>query len=165
MRAPTPSGAAELAVPDKTAVLSKLDGLESRIRSLLINALGIRKRHFETLAGSYVFSAPMRMFENKYITLDKLSEKLDGSLKLSLERKKSDFGAAISKLEALSPLSVLSRGYAAVYSDQKNVVSSIGQLERGQSFNLEMSDGCVMATVNEITERKMKSGKGQKDKL
>jgi len=160
-RAPTPSGAAELAVPDGESLLSKLDAYKSRLDSLLLGALDTRKRHFTALAESYIFSQPLRMFENKYITLDKISEKLDISLKLSLERKKAGFTATVSKLEALSPLAVLTRGYAAVYSEDDKVISSVKETAPGRSVTLEMSDGYMKAAVTAISERKKKSGKQQ----
>lgn len=162
LRAPTPSAAAELAVPDRAELTAKFEALKGRMDALLKSRYDGAKRRFDTLSGSYIFKEPQRMLESRYITLDNISGRLLSTLKLTFEKKRSQYTSLLSKLESLSPLAVLSRGYSALYSPDGRVITSVSQISKGDDIRLELTDGTVSAAVENVekkTERKNKNGK------
>ena len=154
LRAPTPSAAAEIAVPDSEELLNVFGNYESMLKKLLIGDLELIKNRFERLSGSYVFSDPMRLFESKNLICDNLAVRLDNALTSGLESKKAIFRECVSKLETLNPLSVLKRGYAVVYDGGGSVISGVGSAAPGDAITVRVSNGSIEAEVRKITEFK-----------
>lgn len=146
LRAPTPSAAAELAVPDiveyNTFLLSQL----GRIKGIVSQRLEFGESRLKTLSSSSVLKSPERYFDIKFGELDRLTERLTDKYDDILKANGSKFSSLIAKLDALSPLSVLSRGYSITTKDNKSV-SSVKEISSGDDLVLLFNDGKVDVKV------------------
>lgn len=158
LRAPTPSGAAELAVPDMLSVRAEINSLSASASREIIKLLSDLKNRLNYSAERRVIRSPYGFIDEKRLRLDTLSDKLQGRYELNLASKKDKFGKLCEKLDALSPLSVLTRGYGAVYSETGNVLTSISEVNSGDNIRVRFKDGTVGATVNSVTKTKNEGG-------
>lgn len=151
LRAPTPSAAAELAVPDMGEVMAKIGQYESSIKSNLANSYNISLARFSGIINSYYFKNPIdALTERKSKSVDKLSERLKDLINLKNQEAESVFYATAAKLDGLSPLKVLTRGYAAVTDNDGLTVSSTKNLGEGDFLNLRLTDGKIECQVTKI---------------
>lgn len=147
LRAPTPSAAAELAVPDKSELLVKLINYTSLLKTLLENKLSTQKSKFNLLSGSVYFKKPIeQIIEKRYQEIDIISDRLLSAYKNVLNDYKTRMGSNFAKLDALSPLKVLSRGFAVAQKGGR-VVSSVNDLNSQDDFVLRLSDGSLNCKV------------------
>ena len=151
LRAPTPSGAAELAVPDAKAVLSQLDGALGDIKSELTKKLSLLRARLEYSENRRVIQSPYGFIDEKRQRLDLLSDRLTSKYSLGLAAKKEAYGRLCEKLDALSPLSVLTRGYGAVYSEKGEVLTSARDVSKGERISVRLKDGTVEAIADAVT--------------
>lgn len=149
-RAPTPSAAAEIAVPDKTELIAALDAAKQRMRRLVEAKILQEKRFLQQIASSAVFKTPERMFDGFRMRVGERERRMEQAVQKNLEAKRNQLLRASARLEALSPLSVLSRGYAAVSMNEKTVTRA-GTLQIGDRLTVRFADGSVDA---EVLERK-----------
>ncbi|NLW02435.1 MAG: exodeoxyribonuclease VII large subunit [Clostridiaceae bacterium] len=152
LRAPTPSAAAELVVPEKTVLKERLMMYEKSLTSSLLLKL---KRERERIAGLSSARSLTRPFER----VDTLRQQLDGKLRglaligrSQLERHRSALGSLAGRLDALSPLTVLSRGYAIVQKEDGSVVKSIRVMKPGDRITVRVADGRFGALFEEALE-------------
>ncbi len=146
-RAPTPSAAAEIAVPDKSDIARMLMNVSKRTRSILKSKTDSYRRVLNTLANSGKLKDPRVYFDQKRIYLGGLEERIDFSCKRIFEKKRASLNALAVNAKALNPLGVLKRGYAAVFSTDGKVISSASGLNIGDDINLKFADGVVTANV------------------
>ena len=151
LRAPTPSAAAELAVPDRRELLLLTSSLSDRLDSALSSKLNREKDRLNVLTSSSVLRLPEATFAQKRAVLDGLFKSLTASATAAISNERSRYAVLCGKLEVLSPLSVLSRGYALAQLDN-HVITSAKQVIKGDSINIRLSDGSIDATVTEIRE-------------
>ncbi len=151
-RAPTPSAAAELAVPDMAELLLQLKGSERRMHILMENRLIQEKRLLKQISQARVFSEPSRLLERFCVRTSECEVALERAMMQSLSEKRRQVAESAGKLEALSPLAVLARGYAAVSSEQKTV-SSVNDLNIDDPIDVRFADGSVRAVVRERMEK------------
>lgn len=156
VRAPTPSAAAEIAVPDREAVLREFLGLENRIRLLTEGKLRALKDRLARMESKRVISSPYGFIDEKRLMLANLYDKLEKRNALKLSAVKGDFAALAGKLNALSPLSVLTRGYSAVYGDTGEVLTSVASVKEGDTVKVVMKDGEITAQAKEIVSKERK---------
>ncbi len=147
-RAPTPSAAAELAVPDRTELLMQLSALCSRINGLITAHLRTKRQLFSALTGASVFSRPERTLDAYRMRLADRETRLEHIIDKYLERAKGELCARSSALEGLNPLAVLSRGYAAIAKDGKNVTKA-KEVETGDHMDIRFADGTIEAVAVE----------------
>lgn len=153
MRAPTPSGAAELAVPDISELREKLNTLYGEISGTVTRKLDALKEKISEIEKKRVISSPYGFIDERRRDLDAVTDRLESGSRLIISAKREKFMALSGKLNALSPLAVLTRGYGAVYSaDGKKVITEAGDVSVGDTLKLRMSDGEVYATATEITK-------------
>lgn len=152
-RAPTPSAAAELAVPDTDDLKRLLRGYEDRLGIAVNMHLSQRRDRVARLASSRVLTAPDRFVDDCRMRVGDLALRLDRAADHKLTRAKGDFARAAAQLDALNPLAILTRGYAVVRSGE-TPVRSVEELRVGTPVRLTLADGEAMATVTEIQERK-----------
>ncbi|MBE6649205.1 MAG: exodeoxyribonuclease VII large subunit [Ruminococcaceae bacterium] len=150
LRAPTPSAAAEIAVPDRSDILRMLSNVQKRTRSVLKSKTDSYRRILNSLAGSSQLKNPKNYFDQRRQYLISLEEKIDTSCKRIIEKKRSSLNTLSANAKALNPLGVLKRGYAAVFSEGGKVITSSDSLEKGDRVNLQFSDGTVQTTVDGI---------------
>ena len=146
-RAPTPSAAAELVVPDREGLLNALDERKHRLASLLEKRLREEKRALARISSANVFLHPERMLDPHRRYLVDLEEDMGRALESTLLQKKNLLSRGAARMESLSPLAVLSRGYAVATMDGKTV-QSVRDIQKGDSLSVRFSDGCVFATVD-----------------
>ena len=148
LRAATPSNAAELAVPDQQALLQGMDTVSSNLATLLLRQLKSAKTRLDMLSASPALQSPQSYLEQKMKTLDLLGNRLSAAYLQALERKKRNYAALTAKLDAMSPLKVLSRGYALAQTDDGDVLKSVEQVSAGEKIAVTLSDGIIRATVD-----------------
>ncbi len=147
MRAPTPSAAAELAVPDIKTVYGSLNVLEKRMNDSFSDRLGERFYRLEILSKRLESCSPMGKIGALRDKLLSAEKRLHGAYKLNLQEMNGRLAERAAAVENLSPLKTLSRGYSVVYKDGR-IVSSAGTLSAGDNISIRLSDGTVSATIN-----------------
>ncbi|WP_449536900.1 exodeoxyribonuclease VII large subunit [Ferdinandcohnia sp. Marseille-Q9671] len=198
LRAPTPTGAAELAVPHIAELSERLLVRHTRLLRALKEKLAQDTKRLDTLKKSYAFRFPKNLYDQKEQQLDRLVDRLgrEGAMviarkreefqKLSvrlqhnhpkekliqakqkqdlntkmlvkefsqiLKHKQFEFSSVVSKLEALSPLKIMERGYSLVYDDETRLVKSVNQVEQGNRIKVKLTDGQLDCEVIDIEER------------
>ena len=169
LRAPTPTAAGELAVPDINTIITYLDTARTRSYNALNNIISINSKKLDALKNSYILTKPMSMYEIKEQKLDTLLDNLNKSINLVLENSKTKLftlsnsyilnnpnmlykyqsqklNYVISKLEVLNPLNTLSRGYAIMKKDNR-VVSSLNDIEKNDIVTITLKDGNIESKV------------------
>ena len=169
LRAPTPTGAAEMAVPQKNEVISLINQINIRLNKALINKININKKHLEEIKKHYIFTNPISIYQAKEMSFDAILERLKYSLtnlihvkeknyqrvtssiviqnpEILFDKKKNKYINILSKLETLSPLKTLQRGYSITKKDNK-VITSIKNVKKGDNIKIEFNDGDIDAKV------------------
>ena len=149
-RAPTPSAAAELAVPERYELKRKLGNVTARLELLEGKKLELLRSTLERMKKSRALTDPRNFIDDKRMALGIAEDKLYNRITFLLERKKSALAGKTAKLDAMNPLSVLSRGYGAAFASDGTVIRSAAQGEKGSDISLMLSDGTVRATVCDI---------------
>ena len=152
LRAATPSNAAELAVPDQDALRQSLDAMNMAMANALQRQLKASRQHLRVLSASPALESPLVYVEQRRKNLKHLSHCLISAQNQMLLRHKQRFISCTSKLDAMSPLKVLSRGYAMAQNQSREVVRSVKQVSPGESIRVRLSDGLLQATVTETME-------------
>lgn len=152
MRAPTPSAAAELAVPDANELQYALSALKNRMFLNVSSGIADRRSRLEYLTSKGALKSPDEMLSNRSQRLDTAFSKMLSSYENRIGGKKVEFISAATALSKLDPMSVLMRGFAFV-SDRngKNVCSSQA-LAKGDKINVRFHDGSAVCEVKEITQ-------------
>lgn len=146
LRAPTPSAAAELAVPDIYEIKQKINICQNRLRSSLIKKVEIMKLRYEKCMTSRVFKDPLRNINDNYQKIDGYVKQLINSVNIKQNKEKTKYVELISKLDTLSPLKTLTRGYSIIEQENK-IVKSVKDLKTGDKINLKLVDGKKEAQV------------------
>ncbi len=150
LRAPTPSAAAEIAVPDRSDILRMLSNVSKRTKSVLKTKTDSYRRILNTLSNSAQLKNPKAYFDQKRIYLGSLEERMDISCKRIIEKKRASLNTLSANAKALNPLGVLKRGYAAVFSENGKVITSKESLKKGDTINLNFADGTVKSIVDAV---------------
>ena len=145
-RAPTPSAAAELAVPDMGEILRSLESARLGLQSLMQKRIAQERRFLGQLTASRVFTRSEQMLDNFRMQLDEKEADLNRAVGQTLSQKRQSITSVAGKLEALNPLSVLSRGYATV-SREGISITSVKQINENDTLDIQMADGSLTATV------------------
>ena len=152
LRAATPSNAAELAVPDQDALRQNLDAMSSAMASALSRQLKAARQHLNVLSQSPALRSPTGYIEQREKSLELLKNRLIAAQNQSITRKNQRYITAVSKLDAMSPLKVLTRGYSMAQTEAGEVLRSIRQVELGERVSVLLSDGKLSATVMDKKE-------------
>ena len=147
LRAATPSNAAELAVPDMNALQQNLDAMSGSMAAALARQLKASRQRLEMLANWPSMQKPTGYLEQKEKALELLKNRLVSAQTQMLNRERHRYVASVSKLDAMSPLKVLTRGYAYAQTEDGTVLKSVDQVEAGQQITVSLSDGRLSATV------------------
>ena len=152
LRAATPSNAAELAVPDRDALMENLDSMSAAMATALARQLKSARQHLDTLSKSPALRSPTGYLEQKEKSLELLKNRLISGENQIISRNNQRYIALTAKLDAMSPLKVLTRGYAMAQTDDGTVLRSVQQIQLGERVNIRVSDGTLSATVMEKKE-------------
>ncbi len=149
-RAPTPSAAAELAVPDKFELINKLDGERNRLLSSLKNAVHEQRNRLESIRNSLVFSQPERFLEEYEQRLDEYRYCLHDSVRRVIEGLEHRLEVQRERLRALGPVTTMERGYSVVLDIDGQIIDSVDGLSIDDLLEIKMKDGSVMTKVKEV---------------
>mgnify|MGYP001624034909 FL=1 len=146
LRAPTPSAAAELAVPDIYEIKQKINTYQNRLKMALTKKLEIMKLRYAKCMSSTVFKEPTRRINENYIKIDGYVKQLENLINKIKEKNKNKYIELVSKLDTLSPLKTLTRGYSIVEKEGK-VIKSVSELEIEDIISLRLQDGERQAKI------------------
>lgn len=149
LRAPTPSAAAELAVPDAREQKYYISSLKVALDNSIENNIKDKQYNLEQLTKTPVLKNPEKIIENCELYLDSLVSKINNSFKDIYTKHSSAFAMICSKLESLSPLKVLARGYSITKINDK-IITDVKDLSIGDSVSLQFANGSVNAEITEV---------------
>ena len=152
LRAATPSNAAELAVPDRDALAQSLDAMSGAMATALNRQLKAARQHLDVLSKSPALRSPTGYLEQKEKSLELLKNRLIASENQIISRNNQRYIALTAKLDAMSPLKVLTRGYSMAQAEDGSVLRSVSQVEPGERITISLSDGRLSATVMDKKE-------------
>lgn len=155
LRAATPSNAAELAVPDQDALRQALDSMSCAMATALQRQLKAAHQQLSMLAASPALQSPDVYLQQRGKNLELLRSRMLAAQNQSINRQRQQFLTYTAKLDALSPLKVLTRGYAMVQTGEGNVLRSVKQAEAGDSVHITLNDGSLSATVTHVKENEL----------
>ena len=147
LRAATPSNAAELAVPDQDALLQSLDSIQASMTAALQRQLRSARQHLNMLSASPALRSPTGYLEQKGKSLQLLDNRLSAAYGRLMDSKKRRYIELTAKLDAMSPLKVLTRGYAMAQTADGSLLRSTAQVSPGDAITVDLSDGRLHATV------------------
>ena len=159
LRAATPSNAAELAVPDQDALRQSLDAISAGMATALNRQLKAARQHLTVLSQSPALRSPTGYIEQRGKSLELLKNRLIVAQTRNITQKNQRYIAAVSKLDAMSPLKVLTRGYSMAQTEGGQVLRSVQQVELGERIRISLSDGSLSATVMEKRRKENESAK------
>jgi exodeoxyribonuclease VII large subunit len=157
LRAATPSNAAELAVPDQDALRQMLDSMASNMTAALEQRLYNARRHLKVLSDSPALQSPESYLQHRKKALQLLENRLIAAQLQQNGRKKQRFVELTAKLDVMSPLKVLTRGYSMVGKQDGQLIRSVSDIAVADSVHVTLSDGQFTATVEKIKERNYES--------
>lgn len=141
LRAPTPSAAAELAVPEIDEIYEKIWEYQKRYKIDLKKKIELMKLRYEKCIKSKAFSNPLQKINERYIKIDIINQKLYLNISQKLNKSKNDAISLITKLDTLSPLKTLTRGYCIATTNNGKVINSAKNIEQNDTINLIFKDG------------------------
>ena len=147
MRAPTPSAAAELAVPDTEDIKRRLENVNARNLATIQNNLSRARQKIDSISKTGVLSSPERLLDERKMNLLYNSERLQRRETELFSKEKVRFAGIAEKLGALNPLGIISRGYSAVTNESGEVVRSTEQISEGDVLRVRFSDGYAETKV------------------
>lgn len=169
LRAPTPTGAAEIAVPSKTDVINYINQLNLRSKKAIGTILELKKKRLDNIKSNYILNNPLDLYSAKIQKLDYLTESLIKNYKVIIDKEKiklnniktrplfsnplvildktkQRYTLLLSKLDTLSPLKTLERGYGIIKLNEK-AVTSIKDLNKDDLIDIELKDGSRKAII------------------
>lgn len=155
LRAATPSNGAELAVPDQDALRQQLDAMSDAMLTAITRQLKSARKHLDVLSSSGTLKGPTQYIKLRRNSLENLQGRLVYAQNENLNKKRQRFVSLTAKLDAMSPLKVLTRGYAMAERADGALIRSVSHVEKGSAVEVFVSDGTFCATVTDIKERKV----------
>lgn len=152
LRAATPSNAAELAVPDADSIRQNLDAMSQTLISSFAKQISSARKHLDVLSGSPVLRSPEQYFSDRRRALNYMTESVISSQIKKINVSKQAYISLTSKLDAMSPLKVLTRGYSMTHSQDGSIVRSINNLNTNDTVSITVCDGTIKAQITDIKE-------------
>ena len=152
VRAATPSNAAELVVPDQNALRQEMDALSSSMVSVLEQRLKAARQHLAMLSATPSLQYPDVYVKHRRSALDQYAQRLIHVENLNITHCRQRFTEQTAKLDAMSPLKVLTRGYALAQDDNGKILRSVGDVTPGDKLTVTLRDGTLTAITQQIKE-------------
>lgn len=146
LRAPTPSAAAELAVPNISDITLKLEAYNNRFKLALKKKVELMRLRYEKCMNSRVFKEPLQKINEKYILIDMKVKSMQNNIFNIYNKKKAEMVKHIAKIDALSPLKTLTRGYSIIQLNGK-VIKSVNQVKKDDEVDIRLVDGITKAKI------------------
>ena len=158
-RAPTPSAAAEIVAPDVSVIRQSLDGYSGRMNSLLLTKCERMQDKVRYCAENRMLSSPIEYVSEKERLLLQSKERFDMISKRFVEERSNTLTHLSARLNALSPLAVLNRGFTAVFDENGCVISSVNAVKEKDVLSLKFADGTASAQIISIGKEELEDGK------
>ena len=158
LRAATPSAAAELVVPNRGELLEKIKKLRERALHALVRTYREKAMAYKHLSETGIFTRPALIWEAKAQALDTANQKMTDAVEKKLQGYGSKLAILDAKLQAMSPLRILARGYTVTENADGQLIKSSAQLKTGEILVTRFKDGQVVSQVKEISQ-----GKGEEE--
>ena len=152
LRAPTPSAAAELAVPDCKILMDTLDKYQTLLYNYTLSTKTRLEQRLKTLENRIRLLSPQKLFEKRMETLKRLQISLSGEIKKIIDRRTTAYISAVDMLEALSPLKVLTRGYSITFLNGKPL-NNAADTTPGTMIETKLEHGRIISEVLKIDEQ------------
>jgi len=149
LRAPTPTAAAELAVPNIVDLKNYISNLNIRLNENIYKKVNYTRLVLDTFKNSFILKNPMIMYENKKQNLDILNDRINNIINNKMDRITVKLSNMIDKIELLNPLNVLKRGYSVVYKGEQ-VVSNSSLVKANDELKLKLHKGIIEVVVKEV---------------
>ena len=152
LRAPTPSAAAELAVPDKAELLNNLNFLLKHCNQAMVDILSKKRNELEYITSSVYLKNPLMLIRQKQMQFDSVTSRIRNSALLTLAEEKTRIAKAAAALDSLSPFKVLARGYSVVTNADGKIISASANLKKDDIINIKFSKGnaeCIVLSTGE----------------
>ena len=156
LRAATPSNAAELAVPDQLELRDAIGAKLALLRTLMTRRLRQERQKVDALARSRSLQDPLAYLNDRRLRLDYTQQRLAASAQNIVSRRRERFVHLAAKLDAMSPLRVLGRGYTLVQDQKNRVINSGKDISAGDTVTIGLADGTADAVIQEVSEWKKK---------
>ena len=150
LRAPTPSAAAELVYPQMSEIIAKLNMLKLRQNQAALNYINSKKQNLERLKASKLERIPLNMISNFRMNIDLKLKKSETKVKSALQENKIKCINLISRIDAMSPLKTLTRGYSVIENIDGKVINKKEDVKIGDELKLLVTDGNIITTVKEV---------------
>ncbi len=148
LRAPTPSAAAELAVPNIADLKYTIDTYNTKLKTALKRKVELMKMRYEKCMTNRVFKEPLQKVNEYYISIDNFIKSLTTSITNKLNKSKMSLSEKVTRLDALSPMKTIARGYSITEKDDK-IIKKAENLNIGDSISIRYIDGKVVANVTQ----------------
>ena len=152
LRAPTPTAAAELAVPNSVDIYNKINMYKNSLNNTINNKYKNLKLRYQKIKDSYILKNPLAIYQNKQLQLDFMQERANINISNYLNNKNIKFYNLIDKINLLNPMNTLKRGYTITKKDNK-VITSIKNLKLKDKIEVTFTDGSLVALLEEINEK------------
>ena len=152
LRAATPSNAAELVVPDRDALLQAVDSMSAAMATALKRQIQTSRRHLDMLAQSNCLQSPEAYLRQRSDALQSMRNRLVAAQEKIVHFHRQRFISHAAKLDAMSPLKVISRGYSLAQTDNGALLRSVRQVQPGDCITISLSDGKIDAAVSQVKE-------------
>mgnify|MGYP001007584158 CR=1 FL=1 len=152
VRAATPSNGAELVAPDKEELRKRLAQTQARMAAAVERQLSLSRQRLEALAGKRVLQSPINYLQDKRMTLEYSRERLSSASQRLMQAKREQFVRLTAKLDAMSPLKVLSRGYSVVRTEDGSVLRRAADARLGDRIQIDLMQGTLLAEVSQVLE-------------
>lgn len=148
LRAPTPTAAAELAVPNLYDIKKEINQLKIRLNEVIYKKIEYNKLILKNISNSYILKNPLIILENKTQKIDYLNEKLNNLIKYKIDNKKLKLVSLMDKLELINPINVLKKGYTLVYKDQQ-MITDFKNIKKDDEITIKSYNYSIVANVKE----------------
>lgn len=153
-RAPTPSAAGELVVPEKNVLKNELRHLYLRLLNNALGAISVRKQRLEYIKQTSTYKKPENITANYRLILDQILRTIQKEISTDIFRRKMAFKSQVDRLDALSPLAILKRGYSlCTHLDDEKIISQVGDVDKGDLIRIILSDGGLICQVQNCQEK------------
>lgn len=146
-RAPTPSAAAEIAVPELLSIIRTLDSSKSRIKIAMNNIVLRKETDLKAIMSRPVMTRPDEIFNVASQSVDRGAEKLHNAYRILVDKFSADYSELTAKLELLSPLGTIARGYSVITDADKHVITSIDDAKVGLDIESRVADGTIFSKI------------------
>lgn len=149
LRAPTPSAAAEMAVPSRYELQDRINNLQARLYFAVNTGIENRRVKVENITWSAAFRNPLDKIYESRLVLDELNKRMEKGIAYQIRKNKESLGFLCGKLDALSPLSVLARGYGIAKKNDGTIIKSVDEVSKEERIDVQLSDGNLYCTVSD----------------